>query len=266
MNIRELRSKPHISVSSVNAYLECGLQYKFKRIDRIPIESVSDNLVYGSVIHKCLADFNQEKMTGNKLTLEDIQVIFEKYWREDAQDNKFISYSKGKDYDTLRSDGKNLLEAFYSELPQEGFTILSIEEPFEFYIDGIDVPMIGVMDLVEEDNESGSVIITEYKTASKAYSIDQIDKLFQLTVYHMAARKNGFGDREIALKVDALIKTKKPRFESVYTYRTDAHERRAAKRILEAWNGIQKNVFIPNDSSWLCSRCEYRTYCDNWAN
>ena len=99
MNITELRSKPHISVSSVNAYLECGLQYKFKRIDRFPIESVSDNLVYGSVIHKCLADFNQEKMTGNKLTLEDIQAIFEKYWREDAQDNKFISYSKGKDYD-----------------------------------------------------------------------------------------------------------------------------------------------------------------------
>jgi len=96
-----------------------------------------------------------------------------------------------------------------------------------------------------------------YKTASKAYSIDQIDKLFQLTVYHMAAKKNGFGDREIALKVDALIKTKKPRFKSVYTYRTDA---------LEAWSGIQKNVFIPNDSSWLCSRCEYRTYCDNWAN
>jgi CRISPR/Cas system-associated exonuclease Cas4 (RecB family) len=105
-----------------------------------------------------------------------------------------------------------------------------------------------------------------YKTASKAYSIDQIDKLFQLTVYHMAAKKNGFGDREIALKVDALIKTKKPRFKSVYTYRTDAHERRATKRIIEAWSGIQKNVFIPNDSSWLCSRCEYRTYCDNWAN
>ena len=265
MIISELRSKPHISVSSINAYVNCGLQYKLRRIDRLPPESISDNLVFGSVIHKCLADFNQEKMTGNKLDLKELQDIFEIYWRDDAEDNKFICYSNGKNYKKLLIEGKNLLEAFYRELPREGFTILSIEEPFQFNIDGIDVPMIGVMDLVEQDIE-GTIVITEYKTASKAFSIDQIERLFQLTVYHMAAKRNGFGDCEIVLKIDSLIKTQKPRFESVYTTRTDADEKRAIKKIQEVWHGIQNNVFIPNDGSWLCSKCEYRTYCDNWAN
>jgi putative RecB family exonuclease len=265
MNIGELRAKPHISVSGVNAYVECGLRYKFRRIDHLLPESTSDNLIFGSAIHKSLADFNQEKMTGNKLELIELQEIFEKYWRADAEDNKFISYSSGKDFKTLLLQGKNLLEAFYRELPQKGFTILSIEEPFEFNIDGIDVPMIGVMDLVEEDEE-GTVVITEYKTAAKAFSIDQIERLFQLTIYHMAAKRNGFGDREIVLKIDSLIKTQKPRFESVYTTRSDADEKRATKKILEVWHGIQSSVFIPNDSSWLCSRCEYRGYCDSWAN
>ena len=69
MNISDLRSKPHISVSAVNSYVNCGLQYKFRRIDRLPPESISDNLVFGSAVHKSLADFNQEKMTGNKLAL-----------------------------------------------------------------------------------------------------------------------------------------------------------------------------------------------------
>ena len=263
MIISELRSKPHISVSGINAYVNCGLQYKFRRIDRIPVESISDNLVFGSVIHKCLADFNQEKMTGNKLELIELQDLFEKYWREEAQNNNFISYSVGKDFNRLLAEGKNLLAAFYRELPQKGFTILSIEEPFQFIVDGIDVPMIGVMDLVEEDDVDGAVIITEYKTASKAFSIDQIERLFQLTVYHMAAKRNGFGDREIVLKVDALIKTQKPRFESLYTTRTDSDERKATKKILEVWHGIQNNIFIQNEASWLCSKCEYRTHCDN---
>jgi len=262
MIISELRSKPHISVSSINAYVNCGLQYKLRRIDRLPPESISDNLVFGSVIHKCLADFNQEKMTGNKLDLIELQGIFEKYWREEAEGNSFISYSNGKDFKRLLAEGKNLLEAFYRELPREGFTILSIEEPFQFNIDGIDVPMIGVMDLVEQDIE-GTIVITEYKTASKAFSIDQIERLFQLTVYHMAAKRNGFGDCEIVLKIDSLIKTQKPRFESVYTTRTDADEKRATKKILEVWKGIQNNIFIQNEASWLCSKCEYRTYCDN---
>jgi putative RecB family exonuclease len=266
MNISELRSKPHISVSGINSYVECGLQYRFRRIDRLSPESISDNLVFGSAIHKSLADFNQEKMTGNKLELKQLQDIFEIYWRDDAEDNKFISYSGGKDFNRLLIEGKNLLDTFYRDLPQRGFTILSIEEPFEFKIDGIDVPMIGVMDLVEEDDVDGAIVITEYKTASKAFSIDQIERLFQLTIYHMAAKRNGFGDREIVLKIDSLIKTQKPRFESIYTTRTDADERRATKKILEVWHGIQNNVFIPNDTSWKFSRCEYRGYCDSWAN
>ena len=107
-------------------------------------------------------------MTGNKIALEDLQAIFEDYWREDAEDNKFISYSTGKDFKKLLAEGKSLLETFYREIPQKGFTILSIEEPFEFDIDGIDAPMIGVMDLVEEDEE-GTVVITEYKTTAKAF-------------------------------------------------------------------------------------------------
>ena len=108
-------------------------------------------------------------MTGNKLGLKELQGIFEKYWRADAEDNKWISYSTGKDFKRLLAEGKNLLDTFYRELPREGFTILSIEEPFEFKIDGIDVPMIGVMDLVEQDIE-GTIVITEYKTAAKAFS------------------------------------------------------------------------------------------------
>jgi putative RecB family exonuclease len=125
--------------------------------------------------------------------------------------------------------------------------------------------MIGVMDLVEQDS-GGTIVITEYKTTSKAYSTEQVERMFQLTIYNMAAKRNGFGNCEIVLKVDSLIKTQNPRLELFYTTRSDGDEKRAIKKIQEVWRGIQNKIFIPNEESRFCSKCEYRGYCDNWAN
>lgn len=263
MKIEELRSEPHLSVSSIQKYIDCGLQYRFSKIDKIPPEFISDNLVFGSSIHQALAEFNQERLTGTKMKLKDLQAAFEKCWHEKSYENRWIKYSKDKSYASLMAQGKSLLEAYYNALPSRPYTIISIEEPFKFEIDGLDVPIIGIMDLVEEDEEDGLIIITEYKTAAKAYAVDDVDRNFQLTVYHMAARRNGYADRDIAFKIEALIKTKVPRFEQIYTTRCEVHDERAIRKIKNVWEGIQKNVFIPNDNSWKCNNCEYRSNCNN---
>ena len=65
MDILELRKQPHLSVSSINSYIDCSLMYKFSRIDKLKPDFLSDNLVFGSCIHRILAEFNQEKMIGN---------------------------------------------------------------------------------------------------------------------------------------------------------------------------------------------------------
>ncbi len=144
-------------------------------------------------------------------------------------------------------------------------TIISIEEPFQFHVPGVDVPMIGVMDVVEE-GEDKEILITEYKTAAKSYTKQQVDKMLQLTVYYMAAQKNGFHDRNIELKVDALVKTKVPRLESIATTRNELDCRRTTKLIQEVWRGIRSGVFVPNDSSWQCVRCEYANACRERTN
>ena len=59
MDIAELRKMPHLSASAINDYIDCGMLYKFGRIDRLPLESVSDALVFGTVIHKVLDEFHQ---------------------------------------------------------------------------------------------------------------------------------------------------------------------------------------------------------------
>ena len=233
MTIRELRKKPHLSVSSVNSYIECGLQYKFSRIEKFKPDFISDNLIFGSCIHRVLSEFNQEKMIGNTLSSDDLEDMFKNDWAKSAKDNDDIQYSKGATYRTLLNQGVKLLTEFINKVPDNNNTIIAIEEPFEFHIEGLDIPLIGIMDLVEEDAD-GAVTITDYKTSKRALSLNEVDKNFQLTIYYTAAKKNGYADRPVNLKFDCLIKTKTPKFEQIYTYRSNEDTRRAVKKIKHA--------------------------------
>lgn len=262
MDINELRKQPHLSASSINDFLDCSLMFKFSRIDKIKTESTSDALVLGSCIHKALAEFHQERMIGNKLSLEMLQQEFEKQWKEAAEGRSDIEYKDGDDFQSVLQTGFSLLGVYYEKLADD-FQVIAIEEPFSFRIPGLPVPLIGIFDLVEED-ESGTIIIVDFKTSSKAYSSDAVDKNLQLTLYHMAIKANGYQDREILLRFDCLIKTKTPKFEQYYTTRSEKDERRAAKKIIKVWEGISKGVFIPNDTSWKCNGCAYGEYCEEW--
>lgn len=108
-------SKPHLSASSLNTYLDCGLQYKFAKIDKVQPEFTPDALVFGTVIHAVLADFYQELMIGNTLEAQELESMFETYWREKAFENENIRYKRGKNYNFLLQEGKALLSAFRNE-------------------------------------------------------------------------------------------------------------------------------------------------------
>jgi len=268
MNLSELRKQPHLSVSGIEDYMECGLQYKFSRIDKLKTKYRADALVFGGTIHKVLAEFNQERLIGKILTTVELQDLFEQHWITKAKGQKDILYKKGKTFESLTHEGKELIRIFGENIEKSGMkehTVIAIEEAFVFYVPGLPIPMIGAMDLVEEDDQGG-IHITEYKTAAAAYSADKVKTHFQLTVYQIAAKANGYGDKEINLGIDCLIKTKKPKFERYVTARAPIDEAKAIKRIQAVWKGIEKKVFIPNTSSWKCNDCGYLDDCDDWHN
>ena len=263
MELSELRKEMHLSASSINDYVECGLLFKFGRIDRIPWEHKPDALEFGTTIHLVLEEYYRNKLIGSRMTIKEVHTRFDHYWRNNAEGREDIQYSKDNDFETLLLKGKELLTVWHDKLPDDDFQVLGIEEAFSFYIPGIPVPIIGAMDLIEED-ESGTIIITDFKTSGKSYSIADVDKSNQLTLYQLAAKANGYADREILLRFDCLIKTKKPKFEQYYTTRSEIDEKRVIKKITQAWDGISKKVFIPNDGSWKCKNCSYKTVCDEW--
>jgi putative RecB family exonuclease len=263
MNISEFLKIPHLSSSSLTSYVECGLAYKFAKVDRLKPEFIPDALAYGSTIHKTLENYYYEKKSGIVLTLNEIHDCFEELWNMEAGNMDDIQYSEGKNFEAYLVAGKDLLSAWFDKLPKDDFKILGIEEGFVFYVPGLDIPIVGFIDLLEED-ENRTVILTDFKTAGKIYSSDEIDKNIQLTLYQLAMKSNGYADREILLKLDCLIKTKTPKFEQYYTTRSSTDELRLIRKIQQVWEGINKGIFLPNDTSWKCKGCQYQKACENW--
>ena len=263
MDIGDLRNKPHLSASSVNAYLECGLNYMFGRIAHIEPEFIADNLVFGKAVHKALEIFHRQRMEGVKLSQEEFLNEFETWWNTYAADRPDIKYKEGNDFKTLLEQGKQLLTVYCEQVPEDKNRVIAVEEGFSFEIDGLSIPIIGYMDLVEED-ENGNIVIVDFKTSAKSYNSKQIDENNQLTVYWGAAKKNGYADKEVMLRFDALIKTKEPKFEQYYTSRTEEDFQRLSTQIKTVWQGIQREVFVPNTNSWKCSCCEFKGACDRY--
>jgi putative RecB family exonuclease len=263
MNLAQLREQPHLSVSSITDYMDCGLLFKFSRVDKLVPEFKADALVFGTAIHAVLAEFYEALKTGQKMSAKQLQEIFEIHWRRLAFEREDIQYKPEKDYDTLLLEGKELLSIFHQKIPEDEAEIIGIEQAFLFWLHELPVPIIGSFDLLLKD-PANVITIVDHKTSGKSYSNQDVEKNFQLTVYNLAAKLNGFNYREILLRFDCLIKTKTPKFEQYYTSRSEIEERKAIKKILAVWQGIQKGVFIPNDSSWKCAGCAYKKACENW--
>jgi len=264
MVLSELRQQPHLSASSIGDYVECGMLYKLGRIDRLPMEFKSDALEFGTVIHLVLGEYYEAKMIGDRMPLKDVHQSFEEHWHRVAEGRTDIKYAKGKDFKTLLMEGKDLLTAWYMRIQDDNFEVLAVEEAFSFNLPDLPVPIIGAMDLIEED-EAGTIIITDFKTSSRAYSASEIDQNQQMTTYQLGAKANGYADRTILLRIDCLIKTQKPKFKQYWTIRTtEIDEIRLIKKIHQVWEGISKGVFVPNDTSWKCKNCAYKTACDEW--
>ncbi|MGA2226786.1 MAG: PD-(D/E)XK nuclease family protein, partial [Syntrophobacteraceae bacterium] len=142
MELNEMRKKPHLSASSINDYLDCGLLYKLGRILKLQPEIRPDALEFGSIIHKVLAEFYKHKLEGEIVPLLDLQILFEALWKKATENGPEITYKDGKNAEILLHEGKNLLSAYYQKLPRDDFQVIAIEEPFQFTLPNFPIPII----------------------------------------------------------------------------------------------------------------------------
>lgn len=234
-------SFPHWSHSRIDRYLRCPEQYRFYYIERLRPRYASASLLFGQIQHHALASLLKEQTDPIKVFLAE--------WDKAKQLD--LNYGR-QTWTNLRDRGQLLLERFVEEhLPQLG-QVKDVEQEFQLKITDIDLPYVGIIDLVSESQ--GAVAVTDFKTAGSAYVGHEAIMSDQLTAYQLAVP-----DAQ-SLSLCVLIKTKSPRIEWLWSDRSGERLVEYLSKVKFVSQEIAAGHFYKRTGEW-CKTCDYLPIC-----
>lgn len=240
--VPEASSAPHLSFSRINRYLLCPEQYRLYYIENLRPRVESASLVFGALVHRALAEFFK---TG-----VDPASVFAGEW--DNFKSGLLRYGKNDSWQKLRSQGEALLEKFVREEAKKVATVTAVEKVFEVDISSLDLPFIGVIDLVAKMRGKRTVI--DFKTSQTRYAAHEVLLADQLTAYKLGEP----AAEQVALCV--LVKTKKPLIEWHVTQRNEAQLLAYLHKASYVGQQIEANNFYLRPGKW-CAQCDYLPVC-----
>lgn len=238
----------HLSFSSISKYLKCHRQWKHKYIDGWE-EPDSEALLFGKVWHEMIRYGIEEK---NNNLLDNWYVVCEG-WNDtnaEIQQQELIELGEKMLFNPVVSKVIKELKP----MPE------SIERKFDLHIPGVEIPVIGYIDMIEEN----TMIPIDFKTASKKWSDGQADSDLQATFYIAAMEQAGMIKLPHAFKYIIFTKTSKPTVQIIETERTAAHVFELHEMINDVWQAIKSKSFGKCDPGmWWCSEkwCGFYDRC-----
>lgn len=235
----------HLSYSSISRYLKCGKQWKYRYIDKLQEES-SEALLFGSAWHEFIKKY---------LLTPKHNAVLDVIWIETVEQDKYhnlpILIGGLGDKMLVSQDITNAIEDLSGTV-----NIESLEMETELHIPGVPVPVIGFIDMIQNDG-----IPIDIKTASRKWTQEQADTSLQPTFYLAALEQLQMVKLPARFKFMVFTKTKNPAVQVLETTRTHEDVFALYGLIGEVWQAIQREVFTPTDpGNWWCSH----KYCGFW--
>ena len=231
-----------MSFSRINRYLTCPESYRLHYIEGLRLRVPKATLVFGSLIHLSLAHLFKKKAEPVK--------FFSEVW--DGLKDVPISYGKKDSWERLKASGEGLLRKFIQdELPRIKI-VKAVEKRFELNISNLDLPLVGVIDLVAEIDDRNKIV--DFKTSDKRYSAADVHLSDQLTTYELAEP----AAQELAFCV--LVKTAEPKIEWHLTKRGPERITEFLDKAGYAAREIKAGEFYKR-SGVHCSWCDFLPVC-----
>lgn len=234
--------KPYLSFSRINRYLLCPEQYRLYYRENLRLRIQPASLVFGKIVHQALAVLLQNQ--------EDPVKFFQTIWQEVKQVD--LTYNQKESWEKLNSSGEGLLEKFLREEFPRLDQIRGVEKPFEINISNLDLPFVGVIDLVAD--VGGKATVVDFKTSGSAYEGHEAALSDQLTAYQLAEP----GVEQTALCV--LIKTKEPKIEWHLGQRSPETVMEFLDKVEYVAHEISTSRFYKRPGNW-CGYCDYLPVC-----
>ncbi len=254
--------RPHWSYSAINQFLRCPRQFYFERILRLPRESTSSSLVFGSAVHSALAVYHQSLKENSEATTDEIVKAISRTW-DDASEQKTIEFKEGETCQDLIALGVNLVELYRDEEPPRN--IVHVEKRMMVPLHNsngkiLEKPLVAIADLIT--GHEGQNHITEFKTSGKSYSEFDIDNSLQATCYVNASYE--LLGNLASVDYVVFVRTKVPKIQRVRTARNEEELGKLGDIVEAIERAIEVQAFFPIVSAMNCSTCPYRQPCQDW--
>jgi CRISPR/Cas system-associated exonuclease Cas4 (RecB family) len=233
---------PHVSHSRINRYLTCPEQYRLYYIENLRPKVPPATLVFGQIVHQALAELIGKKNDPVKHFADSWGML------KDIP----LGYNQRESWDKLSASGERLLTKFSAEeLPKIG-EVKAVERPFTLSVTNLDLPFVGVIDLVAQ--VEGKNTVGDFKTAGSALDPHEAAMSDQLSAYKLAEPEV----EQLALCV--LVKTKKPQIMWQVTDRSGERLAEYLAKVGYVAREIGARRFYKRPGMW-CAWCDFLPVC-----
>ncbi len=248
------------SHSRISTFEQCPLKFKFRYIDKIipEIEKTIETHL-GSAVHETLEWIYNQKQKGETPTLDDAIMHYTKTWRKDFSEeivivkdhlNKKDYYNKGVEFIANYYKTNHPFEDGTEEIEKKIFLELDKDGKYK---------IIGFIDRLAKNPETGHIEIHDYKTANTLPSKEKINNDRQLALYAMAIKEKRGYDKKVTLNWHYLAHNKK-----ITIKKTNEELKQLKNQTLDKIKKIESTKKFPPKKSILCKWCSYQKECKKY--
>ncbi|MFQ6066375.1 MAG: ATP-dependent helicase, partial [bacterium] len=235
-----------LSYLQIDDYLTCPLKYKYVHVLRVPILP-HHAVIYGKALHDTVQEYYRRKLTGVKITEEELLAVFENSWMNEG----FLT----RQHEEQRLDvGRKTLRGFYQMAEAEKHLPTYVEKEFSFLLENNRIT--GRWDRV--DIRDGEVCIIDFKSSDirkKEKANKRARESLQLAIYALAYQK-------IYGKIPDRVQLHFLESGLVGTASLTEHDlNQTVEKIDTAAAGIRTRRYEANPAYLACRYCAYEKVC-----
>lgn len=254
----QLPGKPPIySHSRLASFEKCPRQFRFRYIDKLPVETESVEAFVGKRVHEVLERLYRFVMSDRIPSLAKVIQRFRQMW-DDSFDRERIHIVRSElDSDHYRELGELCLANHYRRsYPFDSEETLALEEHVSFPLDAAGRYRIqGFIDRVCRADD-GAIEIHDFKTGRWVPRQTVLDRDRQLALYQL-----GVGERYARGRPVRLVWHYLQRNQVRVSSRTEEQLDALRDETIELIERIETERAFEARPSTLCKWCEFRDHC-----